>query len=42
MGLMHEDDLAKLMEAFFEVDVKVSDDQMYVVSGVRKPHIKRI
>ena len=41
MGLMHEDDLAKLFEAFFEVDVKVSNDQMYVVSGVRKSHIKR-
>ena len=36
MGLMHEDDLAKLFEAFFDVDVKVSNDQMYVVSGVRK------
>ncbi len=41
MGLMHEDDLAKLFEAFFEVDVKVSNDQMYVVSGVRKSHTKR-
>ena len=38
MGLMHEDDLAKLFEAFFEVDVKVSNDQIYVVSGVRKLH----
>ena len=38
MGLMHEDELAKLFEAFFEVDVKVSNDQMYVVSGVRKLH----
>lgn len=39
MGLMHEDDLEKLFEAFFDVDVKVSNDQMYVVSGVRKAHI---
>lgn len=38
MGLMHEDDLEKLFEAFFDVDVKVSNDQMYVVSGVRKAH----
>lgn len=36
MGLMHEDDLAKLFEGFFEVDVKISNDQMYVVSGVRR------
>lgn len=36
MGLMHEDELAKLFEAFFEVDVKVSNDQMYVVSGVKR------
>ncbi len=41
MGLMHEDDLEKLFEAFFDVDVKVSNDQMYVVSGVRKAHIRR-
>ena len=39
MGLMHEDDLEKLFEAFFDVDVKVSNNQMYVVSGVRKAHI---
>ena len=36
MGLMHEDELAKLFEAFFEVDVKISNDQMYVVSGVKR------
>lgn len=41
MGLMHEDELAKLFEAFFDVDVKVSNDQMYVVSGVRKLHNRR-
>ena len=36
MGLMHEDDLARLLGAFFEVDVKISNDQMYVVSGVKR------
>lgn len=41
MGLMHEDELAKLFEAFFDVDVKVSNDQMYVVSGVKKLHSRR-
>ena len=34
-GLMSEDDLAKLFGAYFEVDVKISNDQMYVVSGYR-------
>lgn len=38
-GLMHEDELAKLFAAFFEVDVKISNEQMYVVSGYRKNHI---
>ena len=42
MGLMHEDELAKLFEAFFDVDVKVSNDQMYVVSGVKKLHNRRV
>ena len=36
MGLMHEDDLAKLLQAFFEVDVKISNEKMYVVSGVKR------
>ena len=36
MGLMHEEDLARLFDAFFDVDVKLSNDQMYVVSGVRR------
>ena len=36
MGLMHEDDLAKLFAGFFEVDVKVSNERMYVVSGVKR------
>ena len=35
-GLMHEDDLAALFAPFFDVDVKISNDQMYQVSGVRK------
>lgn len=34
-GLMSEDDLARLFGAFFEVDVKISNDRMYVVSGYR-------
>lgn len=38
MGLMHEDELAKLFETFFEVDVKISNEKMYVVSGVKKLH----
>jgi len=38
-GLMHEDELAKLFEAFFEVDVKISNEKMYVVSGCKKKHI---
>lgn len=35
MGLMHEDDLEKLMCGLFEVDIKISDARMYVVSGVK-------
>ena len=35
-GLMHEDELAKLFSAFFEVDVKISDENMYVVSGYKR------
>ena len=38
MGLIHEDELEKLFKAFFEVDVKISNDQMYVVSGYKKNH----
>ena len=34
-GLMSEEDLAKLFGAYFEVDVKVSNDRMYIVSGYR-------
>lgn len=36
MGLMHEDELANMMGAFFCVDVKISNDRMYVVSGVKR------
>jgi hypothetical protein len=36
---MHEDELAKLFAAFFEVDVKISNEKMYVVSGYKKPHV---
>ncbi len=35
-GLMSEEDLAKLFGAFFEVDVKISTDDRYVVSGVKR------
>ena len=35
-GLMSEDDLAAIFAPYFDVDVKISDDQMYQVSGVRK------
>ena len=34
MGLMHEDELKKLMEPYFDVDIVISDDKMYEVSGV--------
>ena len=34
-GLMSEEDLAKLFGAYFDVDVKVSNDRMYIVSGVK-------
>ncbi len=34
-GLMHEEELAKLFSAFFKVDVKISNEDMYVVSGVK-------
>ena len=37
-GLMHEDDLAKLFAGFFEVDVKISNERMYVVSGKKRLH----
>lgn len=36
MGLMHEEELKKLFEPYFEVDIIVSDDKMYQVSGTKK------
>lgn len=39
MGLMHEDDLAKLFEPYFDVDIKISDDRMYQVSGIKKAEV---
>ena len=35
-GLMHEDALAALFEPYFDVVVKISNDKMYQVTGVRK------
>ena len=34
-GLMHEDELAKIFEAHLQVAVKISDDKMYQVVGIR-------
>lgn len=34
--LMYADDLEELFEPFFDVVVKISDDRMYQVAGVRK------
>lgn len=36
MGLMHEDELKKLFEPYFDVDVVISNDCMYQVSGTKK------
>ena len=35
-GLIHEDELADLLESCFQVDTKISNDSMYVVSGSKK------
>lgn len=35
VGLMHEDALAKIFEKYLTVTVKISDDQMYQVTGIR-------
>lgn len=35
-GLMHEEELTKLFAPYFEVDVAVSDEEMYQVCGVRR------
>ena len=36
MGLMREDELKKLFEPYFDVDVVISNDCMYQVSGTKK------
>lgn len=36
IGLMREEELAALMAARFNVDVVLSDDEKYIVSGVKK------
>ena len=35
VGLMHEDELAKLFSKYLSVTVKISDDRMYQVTGVK-------
>ena len=35
-GLMHETELKALFEPYFDVDIKISDDCMYQVSGIKK------
>ncbi len=36
IDLIHEQELAELMNRWFDVDVVISDDRMYQVSGVRR------
>ena len=36
IDLIHEQELVALMESYFDVDVIISDDQMYQVAGVRR------
>lgn len=36
IDLLHEKELAALLEPYFEVDVVISDEQMYQVAGVRR------
>ena len=36
VGLMSENDLAAMMEGHLHVDVKISDDEKYIVSGVKE------
>lgn len=36
MGLMHEDELAEMFSKFLTVTVKISDDRMYQVTGIKK------
>ena len=35
-GLIHEDELATLMEKYLKVEVKISDDRMYQVTAAKK------
>lgn len=35
VGLLEADEVAKLMEPYFKVDVVISNDEMYQVSGVK-------
>ncbi len=35
IGLMDETELARLLQPFFKVDTVISDDRMYVVSGIK-------
>ena len=37
VDLIHEQELAKLMEPWFEVDTVISDEHMYQVCGTRRP-----
>lgn len=36
VGLMHENELKALFEPYFNVDIVISDNEMYQVSGVKK------
>lgn len=36
IDLLHEEDLKALFDPYFEVDVVISNDQMYQVSGIRR------
>lgn len=36
LGLVHEDVLAAMLAPYFDVDVKISDEEKYIVSGVLK------
>jgi len=35
-GLMHEDELAGILERYFDITVKISNDEMYQVTGRKK------
>ena len=36
ISLIHEDELAALFAPYFDVDVKVSNDELYVISGSKR------